>query len=69
MKKTRVEENTECAKLCIGCKWLHIGENVDHNHCDRKVGQGFMHDERVNGRFNHPESLYHKSKCYDYEKK
>ncbi len=22
------------ARLCWGCKWLHVGKSVSHNHCD-----------------------------------
>ena len=39
------------ARWCRGCKGLHIGRKVDHNHCD------FLKSDdahaRVNGRFNH----------------
>ncbi len=26
--------NIKDGKYCKGCAWLHIGEKVDHNHCD-----------------------------------
>ena len=28
------KENIEKGKYCKGCAWLHIGEKVNHNHCD-----------------------------------
>ena len=41
------------ARLCRGCKFLHIGHHVDHNHCDSNPANGWRQD-RVNGydRFN-----------------
>ncbi len=29
-----MKEKIEDAKYCKGCAWLHIGQKVDHNHCD-----------------------------------
>jgi len=31
---TTYQENEKKAKYCLGCAWLHIGIEVDHNHCD-----------------------------------
>lgn len=40
-------DNKRRAKLCIGCKFLHIGVNVDHNHCNKSKNY-WMH-KRANG--------------------
>jgi len=41
--------NYKKGELCNGCKHLHIGINVDHNHCDHSNKSHWM-EERVNGR-------------------
>lgn len=40
------------ARQCHGCKFLHLGRQVDHNHCDAKsFGEEQENRERrVNGR-------------------
>ncbi|GAH64820.1 unnamed protein product [marine sediment metagenome] len=40
----RIAKNKRKAKHCIGCCYLHIGQNVDHNHCDIHYS-----DARTNG--------------------
>jgi len=42
------ERNKQNAKLCLGCIYLHIGQNVDHNHCDKVRDMHWM-DNRANG--------------------
>ncbi len=51
MKTEREIKNKERAKYCIGCAWLHIGEDVDHNHCDY-TSVDELHN-RVNGLFDY----------------
>ncbi|HDY67488.1 MAG TPA: hypothetical protein ENH85_06840 [Candidatus Scalindua sp.] len=41
------KENTKKAKYCKGCKWLYVGINVSHNHCD--YFEGPEQEKRVNG--------------------
>jgi len=49
------------AKLCHGCIYLHIGKNVDHNHCDASGDAWENH--RVSGHHLDLEDMYHKTKC------
>ena len=51
MKTEREKNNKEKAKYCIGCAWLHIGEKVDHNHCDYNYAD--ESHKRVNGLFDY----------------
>ncbi|GAG30548.1 unnamed protein product [marine sediment metagenome] len=48
------------ARLCHGCKSLHVGRKVDHNHCDLAPSDDLKQD-RVNGREQH--------KCWSFEEK
>ncbi len=41
------KSNDEKAKACHGCRWLHIGYSVDHNHCDNSYFS--CGDKRANG--------------------
>ncbi len=43
---------TKNQKQCVGCKWLHAGIKVDHNHCDlpTEYGHRYIHEERANGK-------------------
>lgn len=43
--------NEEKAKACVGCVSLHIGVNVDHNHCDKTREDWNWMQQRVNGRW------------------
>lgn len=61
--------NFHKAKQCRGCKWLHIGRGVDHNHCDSRGGDSHWQDHRVNGHFNYPNNLYYKTECLQKEDK
>ena len=47
-------ENSDHFKLnpCSTCKYLHIGQNVAHNHCDFSRYESDWHHARSNGR-NH----------------
>lgn len=50
------EKNKIKAKYCLNCIYLHIGIEVDHNHCD-----GFndsWYDSRANG--HHRDKYIHK---------
>lgn len=44
---SRYEKNKIKAKYCIGCIFLHIGIDVDHNHCNSSGSNWF--DARTNG--------------------
>jgi len=53
--KEQINRNIERGKYCKGCAWLHIGNGVDHNHCDL-VGKDEMISsefDRANGRFRY----------------
>lgn len=59
----RLKNNKQRAnKQCRKCNWLHLGINVDHNHCDVNGGSKTSYtnpdpyDSRANGRND--------SKCY-----
>ena len=52
--------NEEKAELCTGCIFLHIGKNVDHNHCEKTREAWNWMEQRVNGRW--------KGKCYYMQK-
>jgi hypothetical protein len=51
--QVRRKRNTKAATYCKGCVWLHIGINVDHNHCDYNTnetgGEWNDYERRVNG--------------------
>ena len=55
--------NYRVARLCHGCKYLHVGRKVDHNHCDCKFGDTHWQDKRANGHFNHPDTYDHGIDC------
>jgi len=38
-------------ELCKGCIFLHIGINVDHNHCDKTQENWNWMEKRANGRW------------------
>lgn len=61
--KKRFMENLNKAKQCHGCTFLHIGQDVDHNHCDCRHGDSHWQDHRVNGHYNHPGDIYYKYTC------
>lgn len=44
----RFKKNWWKARLCRQCKFVHIGENVDHNHCDLRPETPWR-KQRVNG--------------------
>ena len=48
------QRNKINAKYCLGCINLHIGTEVDHNHCDR-FATSLWYERRANG--------HHKSRC------
>ena len=48
---SRFMQNWWRAKECRGCKFLHIGESVNHNHCDNPQ-KGREEEKRVNGHNN-----------------
>ena len=53
----RYERNKQKAKSCLDCVYLHIGQNADHNHCDKKytlIGRIPL-DDRANGHGYSPE--------------
>ncbi len=50
IRGVQYKSNDEKAKACHGCKWLHIGYSVDHNHCDNSYCR--FGDERANGHFS-----------------
>ncbi len=58
-------KNYKRAKLCRGCKFLHIGRRVDHNHCDCRFGDNHWQDRRVNGYHNRPNTYDHRIDCTD----
>lgn len=68
--RSRYMRNWWMARLCHGCKFLHVGESVDHNHCDCKFG-GDPHwqDKRVNGWHNSPKTYDNKIRCSNYKSK
>ena len=45
----RHERNKQSAELCLSCIYLHIGQDVDHNHCDKVRGCDHWMDRRTNG--------------------
>ena len=45
--RQRFMRNLNTARQCWGCKFLHIGREVDHNHCDRRGASSWM-EKRVN---------------------
>jgi len=52
MKKgIRIISNEKIAELCIGCVFLDIGINVDHNHCNKTRESWNWMEQRVNGRW------------------
>ena len=67
--RKRFMKNLNKAKQCHGCKYLHIGQNVDHNHCDCKYGDGHWQDDRVNGHYNHSGNIYYEARCWEKEEK
>ena len=48
---SRFMRNYWRARLCHGCKYLHVGKNVSHNHCDFYRASDF-HDDIVNNRLD-----------------
>ena len=44
--RTKFMKNWWKARACHGCKGLHIGRKVDHNHCNFNASKG---TDRVNG--------------------
>jgi len=41
------QKNEKKARLCLGCIYLHIGTEVDHNHCDKE--KWCRGEKRANG--------------------
>ena len=46
---SRFMKNYWRARLCHGCKYLHVGRNVGHNHCDYYLSSD-LRDRIVNNR-------------------
>ena len=67
--RKRFMRNLNKASQCWGCKYLHIGQNVDHNHCDCRYGDGRWQDHRVNGYFNYLGHVYFKEGCINKKDK
>ena len=44
--------NEKAARFCKGCAWVHIGINVDHNHCDYTRENWDELEKRANGHFS-----------------
>ena len=55
--------NLNTARQCWGCRFLHIGRDVSHNHCDCRYGDSYWQDHRVNGHYNYPENIYYTTVC------
>ena len=54
MNKTQIDRNKDRGKYCKGCAWLHVGVNVDHNHCN--YTKEHCQDElegRTNGKYSY----------------
>lgn len=62
---SRFMRNYWKARLCHGCECLHVGRDVDHNHCDLKPFSR-LRDRRVWG---HNESCDYKKLKKKEEKK
>lgn len=60
--RARFMRNWWAARLCCGCIYVHIGKDVDHNHCDIRRATRWM-DERVNGRHDYPNNIYRDTEC------
>ncbi len=65
--RKKIMRNYWAARLCHGCKYLHVGRKVDHNHCDCKFGDTHWQDKRANGHFNHPDTYDHGIDCSNKE--
>jgi len=57
--KDREQKNRSKARYCLSCIYVHIGIEVDHNHCSGS--SSLWYEERVNG--------HHRDKCRDKRKK
>lgn len=60
--RSQFMRNWWAAKLCRGCNFAYIGRKVGHNHCDHRMASHWENG-RVNGRYNHPENMYHNQGC------
>jgi len=65
--RKRFMENLNLARQCWKCKFLHIGRDVNHNHCDHPNGERDWSSKRVNGWYNHFGSIYYKESCVRQE--
>jgi len=48
--RSRYMKNWWRARLCRGCKFLHVGREVDHNHCDRRPLDNIQRRMQVHGK-------------------
>jgi len=46
------ENKKKVSKVCLDCRWLHIGQNVSHNHCGYPYDRSYddYKEHLVNGR-------------------
>lgn len=54
---SRIKNNRKRAKYCKGCAWLHIGEKVDHNHCNYTDNDQDKLSRRSNGHTSYTGSI------------